>query len=292
MNWWDVVIALGIIAAYVIYRNSGLAISIKDAQGHLKHGALVIDVRSAGEFVARHLPVAVNLPLSEIETNWNRRINDKKNQVLAAALRQSGTRSGGGEEKADRARLPEYLQHGWVCAGGADCEREVRRTARSCQLSALEVKTMSTCYPGCIGSPILERPGKSTNADGLASRHHFIPLRLVVTLLCSPARRRLAHRERLSRAAHRQGLSCICIVCRCSEFQSRHRRSRLARCGNVASALHEATDLSFTSSVNFAAPPCKSRILCCDADDGTAAPLAPCPLRRVSQPLGFEALVA
>ena len=128
MNWWDVVIALGIIAAYVIYRNSGL-ISIKDAQGHLKHGALVIDVRSAGEFVARHLPVAVNLPLSEIDSNWNRRINDK-NQVLLLHC-QSGTRSGAAKKEADRARLPEYLQHGWVCAGGTDREREVRRTAAS-----------------------------------------------------------------------------------------------------------------------------------------------------------------
>ena len=76
MNWWDVLIAFGIIAAFLIYRRSGL-VSVKDAQEHLKHGALVIDVRTAGEFVSGHLPVAVNLPLSEVESNWNRRIKDK-----------------------------------------------------------------------------------------------------------------------------------------------------------------------------------------------------------------------
>lgn len=118
MNWWDVVIALGIIAAYVIYRNSGL-ISIKDAQGHLKHGALVIDVRSAGEFVARHLPVAVNLPLSEIETNWNRRINDK-NQVLLLHC-QSGTRSGAAKKKLIALGCPNTYNMG----GYARAERIV-----------------------------------------------------------------------------------------------------------------------------------------------------------------------
>ncbi len=96
MKWWDFLIALGIVAAVYLYRRTSL-ISVKEAQEHLKQGALVIDVRTAGEFVAGHLPVAVNLPLSEIESNWSRRIKDK-NQVLLLHC-QSGVRSGAARKK-------------------------------------------------------------------------------------------------------------------------------------------------------------------------------------------------
>jgi Rhodanese-related sulfurtransferase len=96
MNWWDVLIAAAIVAVFIVYRRSGL-ISVKDAQEHLRQGALVIDVRTAGEFVSGHLPVAVNLPLSEIENNWQRRIKDK-NQVLLLHC-QSGVRSGAAKKK-------------------------------------------------------------------------------------------------------------------------------------------------------------------------------------------------
>ena len=109
MNWWDVLIASGIIAAFLIYRRAGL-ITVKDAQEHLKHGALVIDVRTAGEFVAGHLPVAVNLPLSEIETNWNRRIKDK-NQVLLLHC-QSGARSGAAKKKLIALGCPNTYNMG------------------------------------------------------------------------------------------------------------------------------------------------------------------------------------
>lgn len=91
MNWIDILVAAAILAAFLIYRRAGL-ISIKDAQDRLRHGAMVIDVRTAGEFVAGHLPVAVNLPLSEIETNLSRRVKDK-NQVLLLHC-QTGARSG------------------------------------------------------------------------------------------------------------------------------------------------------------------------------------------------------
>src|ERR1039457_5179875 len=96
MNWTDVLIAAAIVAAFLIYRSAGL-ISIKDAQAYLKNGAMVIDVLTAGEFVAHHLPIAVNLPLSEIETNLSRRVTDK-NQVLLLHC-QSGARSGAAKKK-------------------------------------------------------------------------------------------------------------------------------------------------------------------------------------------------
>ena len=67
MNWWDVLIAAGIVAAFLIYRRAGL-ITVKDAQDHLKHGALVIDVRTAGEFVCR---TSARRRQSAIERNRN-----------------------------------------------------------------------------------------------------------------------------------------------------------------------------------------------------------------------------
>ncbi len=85
-----------IFVSYFLYKRSGL-ISVKNARAYLKSGALVIDVRTAGEFVARHLSIAVNLPLSEIETNWSRRVKDK-NQVLLLHC-QSGARSGAAKKK-------------------------------------------------------------------------------------------------------------------------------------------------------------------------------------------------
>jgi phage shock protein E len=72
-------------------------ISPKNAREHLKHGALVIDVRSPGEFNSGHLPAAINIPLDEIETALPRRVKDK-NQVLLLHC-ASGMRSGMAKKK-------------------------------------------------------------------------------------------------------------------------------------------------------------------------------------------------
>lgn len=96
MNWTALVIAFAILIAFLVFRRAGL-VSIKEAQEHLRAGALVLDVRSAGEFVAGHLPGAVNLPVNEVETNWSRRVNDK-DQVLLVHC-QSGVRSSAAKKK-------------------------------------------------------------------------------------------------------------------------------------------------------------------------------------------------
>jgi rhodanese-related sulfurtransferase len=109
MNWIDILIALALLAAFLIYRRTGL-ISINDAQSYLKNGAMVIDVRSAGEFVARHLPIAVNLPLSEIETNLARRVHDKSQVLLLHC--QSGARSGAAKKKLISLGCPNAFNMG------------------------------------------------------------------------------------------------------------------------------------------------------------------------------------
>jgi phage shock protein E len=109
MNWLDVSIPLAILGAFVLIRRAGL-ISVKQAQEHLKHGALVIDVRSSGEFIAGHLPAAVNLPLSEIESHWQRRIKNK-NQVLLLHC-ASGARSARAKKKIIALGCPNTYNMG------------------------------------------------------------------------------------------------------------------------------------------------------------------------------------
>jgi phage shock protein E len=109
MNWIDIFIAIAILTAFVLHRRAGL-ISIKEAQSYLKNGAMVIDVRTAGEFVAGHLPIAVNLPLSEIETHLSRRIKDKSQVLLLHC--QSGARSGQARKKLIALGCPNAFNMG------------------------------------------------------------------------------------------------------------------------------------------------------------------------------------
>jgi phage shock protein E len=94
MNLTVTLIALTVVVLifiFAILKRVG-QISAASAQARLKGGAIVIDVRSPGEFASGHLPSAINLPLPEIETALPRRVKDK-NQVLLLHC-QSGMRSG------------------------------------------------------------------------------------------------------------------------------------------------------------------------------------------------------
>ncbi len=96
MNWTIILIALLVLVAPLLLKRMS-QISASAAADHLKHGALVIDVRSPGEFNAGHLRQAINMPLDQIETLVPRRVNDK-NQVLLLHC-QSGARSGAAKTK-------------------------------------------------------------------------------------------------------------------------------------------------------------------------------------------------
>jgi len=96
MNWITILILAAMLAAILLLRRSGL-IAPAAAAAHLKKGALVIDVRTAGEFNAGHLPNAINLPLDEIEAALPRRVKDK-NQVLLLHC-QAGGRSSQARKK-------------------------------------------------------------------------------------------------------------------------------------------------------------------------------------------------
>jgi len=66
MNDWTMFwIVLGVmIAVFVLKRMSFIA--PEAARRLLQQGALVVDVRNAGEYAAGHLPEAVNIPLGDL----------------------------------------------------------------------------------------------------------------------------------------------------------------------------------------------------------------------------------
>ncbi|MHB1959686.1 MAG: rhodanese-like domain-containing protein [Acidobacteriaceae bacterium] len=96
MHWTTACIVLAVVAAFYLLQRSG-RISAKDARTHLENGALVIDVRTPGEFNSGHLPKAINLPLDEIEAKLPRRVKDKSQALLLHC--QSGMRSGMAKKK-------------------------------------------------------------------------------------------------------------------------------------------------------------------------------------------------
>jgi phage shock protein E len=91
MNWIALLVVVLICSAFFLMKHLG-QISAKGAHALLRDGAMVIDVRTAGEFVSGHLPIAVNLPLNEIETEIARCVRHKDQVMLLHC--HSGVRSG------------------------------------------------------------------------------------------------------------------------------------------------------------------------------------------------------
>ncbi len=91
MNWPLLLAVTVVFVAVMMIKGAG-QISVQNARAYLKNGALVIDVRSPGEFTAGHLTNAINIPLDDITTTVPERVKDK-NQVLLLHC-ASGMRSG------------------------------------------------------------------------------------------------------------------------------------------------------------------------------------------------------
>jgi phage shock protein E len=109
MNGVALLIFAAVVAVVFVIKRAA-QISASTARVHLKNGALVIDVRSAGEFNSGHLPVAINLPLDELETALPRRVKDRNQVLLLHCL--SGTRSGLAKIKLKRMGYPNVFNLG------------------------------------------------------------------------------------------------------------------------------------------------------------------------------------
>ena len=91
MDWTIATLAGAAIVAFFLIKRMSF-VSEETARKHLAQGALVIDVRSPGEFGEGHLPDAINLPLGELRESLPRRVKDKSQVLLLHCL--SGGRSG------------------------------------------------------------------------------------------------------------------------------------------------------------------------------------------------------
>jgi phage shock protein E len=96
MSWTYIFIAVGVLVVFYVVRRAG-HVSSTTALTHLKAGALVIDVRTAGEYSSGHLPKAINIPLDEIESSLPRRVKDKDQLLLLHC--QGGSRSSAAVKK-------------------------------------------------------------------------------------------------------------------------------------------------------------------------------------------------
>jgi phage shock protein E len=93
MNLVTWIVIAGAVVAFLLLKRLSL-VTPATAREWLKKGALVIDVRSEGEFQERHLPGAINIPLNRLGEEIARHAPNKEQPLLLHCL--SGTRSGMG----------------------------------------------------------------------------------------------------------------------------------------------------------------------------------------------------
>lgn len=91
MNW-TILLAIGAVVAVLFGVKRMSLVTAADARELLKQGALVIDVRTPGEFQSGRVAKAINIPLDDLGNVLPRRVPDKTQVLLLHCL--SGTRSG------------------------------------------------------------------------------------------------------------------------------------------------------------------------------------------------------
>ena len=90
MDWKIIGIAVVVLIGFFALKRASF-VSVETAHQHLAAGAMVIDVRSPGEFRSGHVPGAINIPLGELRESLPRRVKDKQQVLLVHCL--SGGRS-------------------------------------------------------------------------------------------------------------------------------------------------------------------------------------------------------
>ena len=91
MDWLLPIIVVAAIVAFFFLRQRG-GVSTEDARRHLREGALLVDVRSPGEFAEGSVKGAINVPLSDLPDGMAKHCPDKNRVLLLHCA--SGGRSG------------------------------------------------------------------------------------------------------------------------------------------------------------------------------------------------------
>lgn len=88
-NWMFLVVVIAFVALFLLKRTSFA--SGEDVEAALMHGALVIDVRTEGEYASRHLPGTTNIPLPRLTGAIEKLAPDRQTPIALHCL--SGGRS-------------------------------------------------------------------------------------------------------------------------------------------------------------------------------------------------------
>jgi phage shock protein E len=97
--WSMYFVALIGLLIFMVMRRSG-QVPKKQAAEYMKHGALVIDVRSPREFNSGHLSQAHNMPVDDIEGLMPEKVKDKNRVILIHC--QTGLRSKKAKDRLER----------------------------------------------------------------------------------------------------------------------------------------------------------------------------------------------
>lgn len=83
------------VVGYLVWPRSGQQVRPEEARRLVQEGALLLDVRTAQEFSAGHLPGARNIPVQELEARWSE-VGDPAAPVVVYC--RSGARSARAKE--------------------------------------------------------------------------------------------------------------------------------------------------------------------------------------------------
>ncbi|HEU5350052.1 MAG TPA: rhodanese-like domain-containing protein [Terracidiphilus sp.] len=99
MSWTLYFIALAVLLGFIVMRRAG-QVPMKKAKELIRQGGMIIDVRTATEYVTGHLSQAVNVPVDEIDMVIPGRVKDRTRIMLLHC--QSGLRSRTAKEKLEK----------------------------------------------------------------------------------------------------------------------------------------------------------------------------------------------
>ncbi len=88
-------------ALFFLLGAGGPTISSEEAKAQVKQGALLLDVRTPGEFSSGHLEGAVNIPVQDLEAKLDA-VPAKKDQPIVIYC-QSGRRSASAKQLLEKA---------------------------------------------------------------------------------------------------------------------------------------------------------------------------------------------
>ena len=97
-------------AAFILVGAGGPTISGDEARSLVKQGALLLDVRTVGEFASGHIEGAVNIPVGDLEAKLPA-LPAKKDQTIVVYC-QSGRRSSAAKQILEKAGYSKVVDLG------------------------------------------------------------------------------------------------------------------------------------------------------------------------------------